>query len=140
MFPRISKNYKGGTLGFNATHMVLKMMTDSSTDFVTANAYKEGTKEMTTTVQPLKYLQMISISLKQRVSPFSGDLSTRLKAAAVKQVHGSGGARKALLFIRNSGSTPIKHLQKISTATTSSGSGTAITSIHQQTGIPVTNM
>ena len=44
--PKDFKNYKGGTLDFNATTYGAKNNDGTpATDFVTANAYKEGTKE-----------------------------------------------------------------------------------------------
>jgi mannan endo-1,4-beta-mannosidase len=43
--PKDFKNYTGGTLDFNSTTYAAKINDQPATDFVTANAYKEGTKE-----------------------------------------------------------------------------------------------
>ena len=93
-------------------------------------------RKMSTTYRDLKFLQRNSMNLKNRESRFSGDLSTKQKAAAVRQAHGSGGAEKALKLTRPSGSTLMRHSQMISAVTTLSGSGTATTSLHLKTGIP----
>ena len=78
-------------------------------------------------------------NLKLRVFLYFGDLSTKLKAVAVKITHGSGGAERVQRLIKTFGFSHTRPLQKISVATISYGNGTAITSLLLLTGIPVTN-
>ena len=108
---------------------------------LTHQRYVKRVQRSTNTISFVsRFLQVNLQSFRMQAFRLSSDLFTKQKVAAVKPVHGSGGDRRVQLFIRISGNSHTKPLQKNMVLTISSGNGTDMTIQHQETGIRAMNM